>query len=250
MSVPPTVAHSAGVRSSHDGPLSSGTQQRVSAGGAPLAAFGDTGAKAERLNRPMGIAVDSARNRVLVGDTVNNRVVSYDFGGAFMGAFGEAGSDLGQARHPAGVALDRTGIHCYVADLLNNRGQRWIVAEQDPVDDLPPRAELEGAEETLVATVGETLTLTGRATDAYFTRYTVEGTGPEGPFTLITSTDPVWHGTLAVWDTTGLQAGDYVIMLRVEDEIGNVSDASRRIVLVEPIPLVMNRPPPPSLRRN
>lgn len=78
--------------------------------------------KKEELERPTGLALDEARNRLYVADTSKHRIVVYDLSGKFLHAFGERGSEPGQLNFPVNLAVDRDG-KLLVTDAANFRIQ-------------------------------------------------------------------------------------------------------------------------------
>jgi DNA-binding beta-propeller fold protein YncE len=81
-----------------------------------------------QFNQPFAVGVDAANSRVLVADTVNNRVQVFD--AASFGFLGVIGSDLGATGtdnadlfQPDGVAVDPGTGNVFIADTLNNRVQ-------------------------------------------------------------------------------------------------------------------------------
>ena len=86
-----------------------------------------------------------------------------------------------------------------------------------------------------------TVTITGTAAGVAFAYYTVEfgaGTNPAAWVQIRRSTDPVTNGTLATWDTTELEDGEYVIRLTVVDTYGSSIEV-RVSVLVDNTPPVI-----------
>ena len=78
--------------------------------------------KKEGLDRPTGLALDEARNRVYVADTTKHRIVVYDLDGKYLKAFGERGAEPGQLNFPVNLAVDRDG-KLLVTDTGNFRVQ-------------------------------------------------------------------------------------------------------------------------------
>lgn len=87
-----------------------------------VAAWG-TAAGPGQLDLPYGIAIDGSGN-VIVVDTYNGRVVTFDGDGAFLGQFGTQGPGAGQFEYPQGVAVDHAG-NIFVADTANYRIQKF-----------------------------------------------------------------------------------------------------------------------------
>jgi len=93
--------------------------------GKQLNEFGDPA-----LDRPNGLAIDSARGRMYVVDTggrdgKEHNVKIYDMRGKRIGLIGgAAGGDLGQFNYPTYVTLDAKG-NVYVSDTLNARVQKF-----------------------------------------------------------------------------------------------------------------------------
>ncbi len=114
-----------------------------------LAYFGQEGAAAGQLNRPVGVAVDNStgasKGDVYVADAENHRVDKFGPEGKFDLTFGDKvnkngsnvcsageecqagaeGSGSGQLNEPAGVAVDPTSGAVYVADLSSHRVEKF-----------------------------------------------------------------------------------------------------------------------------
>lgn len=181
------------------------------------------------LVQPTGIVVDSERRLVYVADSQVNGVFVFDFDGSFLGEMGERGDQLGQVLHPGGLGLDTLGIHLYVADTQNSRGQRWLVGYLPPTDTVQPRADLLAPADYSHFVIGSRVSISGRAVDAYFKRYSLSASWLGGSTVISESDQPVWKGSLGEWDTEGLTPGLYEIILQVEDQIGNITEVRRRI---------------------
>ncbi len=78
--------------------------------------------KKEGLDRPTGLALDEAHNRMYVADTTKHRIVVYDMDGKYLRAFGERGSEPGQLNFPINLAVDKDG-NLLVTDSGNFRVQ-------------------------------------------------------------------------------------------------------------------------------
>ncbi len=74
------------------------------------------------LDKPSGIAVDSATNRIFVADVGSHQIVVLSFDGELIERIGKRGTALGQFNFPTNVAFGRDGS-LYVSDSLNFRVQ-------------------------------------------------------------------------------------------------------------------------------
>lgn len=74
------------------------------------------------VKRPVGIAVDNDRNRLLVTDSSGHRIVVYDLAGKHQFSIGKLGSDDGEFNLPVSVAVNHKG-EIIVADSMNARVQ-------------------------------------------------------------------------------------------------------------------------------
>lgn len=90
----------------------------VSTLGTPGASGSSTGV----FNRPWGVAVAPAADRVYVTDNSNRRVQVFTRSGEFVSAFGSLGTADGQFNNPTGIAVSDDG-EVYVADTGNRRVQ-------------------------------------------------------------------------------------------------------------------------------
>ncbi|GAB4295036.1 MAG: 6-bladed beta-propeller [Desulfuromonadia bacterium] len=70
------------------------------------------------LNRPVAVTIDRQKT-VYVSDSLNFRVVQYDWDGNRLRAFGEPGDTPGYISRPKGIAVDSEG-HVYLVDSLMN----------------------------------------------------------------------------------------------------------------------------------
>ncbi|MCM2265651.1 MAG: 6-bladed beta-propeller [Desulfuromonadales bacterium] len=76
----------------------------------------------DKLLRPTGLAVDTARNRLYVADTAEHRVVVFDLNGQHLFDWGGRGPGEGKFNFPTDVDVDVDGT-LYVLDTLNARVQ-------------------------------------------------------------------------------------------------------------------------------
>jgi DNA-binding beta-propeller fold protein YncE len=96
--------------------------------GGKLFVFGPDGktlltlGKEQEMQRPTGLALDEARNRLYVSDTPSHRIMIYDLEGGYVGEIGERGADPGQFNYPVNLSVDREG-RLYVVDTGNFRVQ-------------------------------------------------------------------------------------------------------------------------------
>ena len=86
--------------------------------GKTLLSLGQT----EGMERPTGLAVDEAHNRIYVSDSMRHHVLVYDLQGRFIRVIGERGGQPGLFNYPAQLAVDREG-KLYVVDMGNFRIQ-------------------------------------------------------------------------------------------------------------------------------
>lgn len=77
------------------------------------------------MNRPVSVAIDRQKNLYVV-DSLNFRVVQYDWSGKFLRKFGEPGDTPGYLSRPKGIALDSEG-HLYLVDATMNIVQIFTV---------------------------------------------------------------------------------------------------------------------------
>lgn len=69
-----------------------------------------------RLERPVGVAVNDALKRVYIADTRKHQIFAYDFEGNFLFEFGKRGGEDGEFNFPANLFVDRAG-KVYVTDM-------------------------------------------------------------------------------------------------------------------------------------
>ena len=144
-------------------------------------------------------------------------------------------------KHPHGIALDTQETTLYVADTGNNRFVA-IRIKSTIEDSILPRALISSpAVDTSVSSVVD---IRGIAADARFDQYILEvGEGRAQEqivfYDLIVQSDePVWNGSLGLWDTRNLESGEYTLRLSVKDKAGNISQTSV-VVQVEALPPVL-----------
>jgi len=95
--------------------------EKVSAGGQPIARFGQKGNGPGQFAGPTNLTVDSQGN-LYVADTNNQRIQKLSRDGQAVAQFGSGGDAPGQFWLPSGVAVDEQG-RLYVADRGNHRIQ-------------------------------------------------------------------------------------------------------------------------------
>jgi DNA-binding beta-propeller fold protein YncE len=101
--------------------VTDGRGQKVAvydASGAFLKNLGESG----EFERPVGVAVDDARERVYVADTLKHHIAVFDFEGRRLPSIGERGVEPGQFNFPSNLAVDGDG-RLYVTDSMNFRVQ-------------------------------------------------------------------------------------------------------------------------------
>lgn len=69
-----------------------------------------------RLERPVGVAVNDALKQVYIADTRKHQIFVYDFEGNFLFEFGKRGAEDGEFNFPANLFVDAAG-KVYVTDL-------------------------------------------------------------------------------------------------------------------------------------
>ena len=95
--------------------------QAFSPDGKFVNAFGQLGIQTGTLNRPKGIAADTAGNLYIV-DALFETVQVFDSVGRLLYYFGSTGTGPGQFQLPSGISIDNRNI-IYVADSQNRRVQ-------------------------------------------------------------------------------------------------------------------------------
>ncbi len=81
----------------------------------------DTGTAGQSVSYPVGIGVDS-KDRTIVSDPVNNKVIVYDTNEQEVVSFGEKGTGSGQFNTPMDIAVDLNDLY-YIVDYGNSRIQ-------------------------------------------------------------------------------------------------------------------------------
>jgi DNA-binding beta-propeller fold protein YncE len=88
--------------------------------------FGQDGKFIDRITgdflRPTGIAIDKARDRLYIADTLGHTVYVYNTNGNMITSIGGSGSEVGQFNFPTHLWLDNSG-YLYVTDSMNFRIQ-------------------------------------------------------------------------------------------------------------------------------
>ena len=83
--------------------------------------FGHRGNAPGHFNQPGDVAVRN-NGHILVADTSNHRVQTFDARGKFISNFGKQGGNLGQLSYPSSIAISQHG-HVIVSDHGNHRVQ-------------------------------------------------------------------------------------------------------------------------------
>jgi DNA-binding beta-propeller fold protein YncE len=92
----------------------SGFVAKIDPNGELIAKWNTCGKGDERINFPVGIAVDE-RGTIYVVDQGQNRVCIYGSDGKFISSWGSAGAGDGEFMGPSGIALDAQG-DIYIPD--------------------------------------------------------------------------------------------------------------------------------------
>ena len=105
--------------------LATGSYQSIGTIGQCLV---DGGLGNDQFNKPFGVTVDTTNGRILIADTVNNRVqvfdaTSYAYLETIGSDLGLAGFDNASLYQPNGVGFDASTGHVLVADTLGDRVQ-------------------------------------------------------------------------------------------------------------------------------
>jgi len=188
--------------------------------------FGSNGSGNEQFRHPYETVTGRDHN-LFASDMLNNRVTWEAFFGDsqnFVTQIPPTGYDL--YKQPHGVAMNPEESILYTADTGNNRIV-GLVIKTGVADTIMPRALITSP--VSIATVTGILDIRGIAADAYFAQYRLEygkGEAPETFLPIAISNEPVWNGSLGLWDTASLTTGTYTLRLTVTDKSGNVSQAS------------------------
>ena len=86
-----------------------------------IKSFGSYGSEDGQFNEPYGVDVDE-EGRIIVADTLNDRIQVFDNDGSFLRSFGSKGSSEGQLDTPSRVVVDGDG-NIVICDCLNDRIQ-------------------------------------------------------------------------------------------------------------------------------
>jgi 5-hydroxyisourate hydrolase-like protein (transthyretin family) len=82
--------------------------------------------------------------------------------------------------------------------------------------------------------INGTVKIYGTAQDQYFANYTLSLVSGSGTRQLVSVTNTVKDGILAVWDTKTFESGEYQLILDAKDLLGQESIAQTTVVLHEP----------------
>jgi len=84
--------------------------------------FGEKGNQPGQLNYPWGLAIDHDHDRILITDTINNRVQSWSLSEqSFLSCIGQRGSGDLEFNNPRGIAIDKHHHRIVIVDTNNNR---------------------------------------------------------------------------------------------------------------------------------
>ena len=87
-----------------------------------IALGGEDGCGESLFERPAGLAVDSANNRLYIVDIKKHHIIAFDLKGQFVYIIGDRGTDLGNFNYPTNITVDKEG-NIYVSDEGNFRVQ-------------------------------------------------------------------------------------------------------------------------------
>ena len=114
-----------------------------------------------QLALPYGIAIDGS-GHVVVVDTYDGRIVTFDAAGNFLGQFGTQGPGAGQFEYPQGVAIDHDG-NIFVADTANFRIQKFdptglfVTSWSAAFNGYPGYVAVDGSGNVFVSDTGDTI---------------------------------------------------------------------------------------------
>jgi len=84
--------------------------------------LGERGDRPGQLKYPWGLAIDHDHDRILIVDSLNNRVQSWSLSNqSFLSCIGKQGSGDLEFFYPRGIAIDNNHRRIVVADTINNR---------------------------------------------------------------------------------------------------------------------------------
>jgi DNA-binding beta-propeller fold protein YncE len=97
----------------------------------------------DQLERPVGIAIDEARDRIYVVDSHIHAIMVFDMDGKFVSQIGKRGKEPGQFNFPTNIAIDKDG-KLYVVDGMNFRVQ-ILRPDGSPVATFGQHSDLPGS---------------------------------------------------------------------------------------------------------
>jgi len=173
-------------------------------------------------------AVATSDGDLFVSDMLNDRIAWWAGAGValqLVALLPPPDRVRGLFAQPHGIALNDEGSVLYVADTGHSR----VVAIRlkAEVDVRAPRAVITSPAAS--ATVSGLVDVRGVAADAHFGHCVLEYARVQDPdsfFPVTSSTDPVWNGSLGIWDVSRLASGLYLLRLTVTDKAGNTASAS------------------------
>jgi len=200
--------------------------QVFSPSGTLIEAFGASGSGEGEFAHPYEAITGNTHN-MFISDMLNNRVTWEIFGGDrqnFLTELPPAGATL--FNQPHGLAMNNGESVLYIADTGNDRIV-GVKIRSLMVDSIMPNALITSPKAS--ATVFGVVDIRGIAADAYISQYRLEygkGEAPDTFLPIAISNEPIWSGSLGLWDTSTLTTGTYTLRLTVTDKSGNVSQAS------------------------
>jgi len=91
-------------------------------GGSLVSKFGKQGFQPGQFCRPYGIVIDHDHNRILITDSVNNRVQSWSLSEqSFLSCVGHRGPGDLEFQYPQDIAIDKYPHRIVISDSYNNR---------------------------------------------------------------------------------------------------------------------------------